>query len=189
MAVRRGKSTSYSGTQFHRNVEPADAGACRTQKTRCHETSGERVGLTLHMKLSPKLAIKSLALALGSFFLALPAATAGDAAAPGGERRERLQHGADRMAEELGLNESQKTQIKDLAQKERAELEALRGTGAQDKEAKRSQAQAIRDKYRDQRHAILTPDQRAKAEKMKGKFEKHRDRKDRRDDRREKPVS
>jgi protein CpxP len=138
------------------------------------------------MKFNPKLALKSLALALGSFFITLPAATAGDDSAPGGERRERLQHGADRMADELGLNETQKAQIKELAQKEKAELDALRSTAAQDKEAKRSQAQAVREKYREQRHAILTPDQRVKADKMKEKLEKHRDRKERREERRDK---
>jgi protein CpxP len=135
------------------------------------------------MKFNPKLALKSLALALGSLFLAFPVALAGDEAAPGGERRERLQHGADRMAEELGLSDAQKGQIKELAQKEKAELDALRGSEVQDKEGRRAQARAIREKYREQRHAILTPEQRVKADKMREKFEKGRDRMDRRGER------
>jgi len=151
--------------------------------------AGELRVLRSNMKFNPKLALKSLALALGSLFITLPAATAGDEAAPGGERRERLQQGADRMAEELGLNETQKAQIKELAQKERAELETLRASGGQDKQAKRAQAEAIREKYREQRHAILTPEQRAKADKMKHKFEKRRDRMERREERREKAGS
>ncbi len=137
------------------------------------------------MKLSPKLALKSLAIALGSLFITLPAGMAGDGAAPGGERRERLHQGAERLADELGLNEDQKARLKELAQQERAELEAVRSATV-DKDAKRAQAQAIREKYRTQRHAILTPEQRAKADKMKDKFEKRRDRMERREDRREK---
>lgn len=138
------------------------------------------------MKPSPRIALKCLALALGSLFLSLTAGNAGEPAAPGGERRERLQQGADRMADELGLNETQRARIKELAQQEKAELDALRDNTAVAKEDRRAKAMEIREKYRAQRHAVLTPEQQAKAEKMRGKFEKHRDRMERREERREK---
>lgn len=135
------------------------------------------------MKFSPKIALKSLAVALGAVFLSLPA-TAGENA--GGERRERLQQGADRMADELGLSDEQRASIKGLAQQEKTELDALRDNTALTKEARQTQKHAIREKYHAQRQAVLTPEQRAKAEKMRGKFEKHRDRMERREERRQK---
>jgi Spy/CpxP family protein refolding chaperone len=138
------------------------------------------------MKPSPRIALKSLAVALGAIFLSLPAAGVAGEPAPGGERRERLQQGADRMADELGLNETQRAKIKELAQQEKAELDALRDNAAVAKEDRKAKAHEIREKYRAQRHAVLTPEQQAKAEKMRGKFEKHRDRMERREERREK---
>jgi len=138
------------------------------------------------MKFSPKLALKCLAVALGTVFITLPAATATEEAAPGGERRERLQQGADRMAEELGLNDEQKVKIKELARQEKAELDALRDNPALTKEARQAQKHDIREKYRAQRLAVMTSEQRAKAEKMRGRLEKHRDRMERREERREK---
>ena len=138
------------------------------------------------MKPSPKIALRSLAVALGAIFLSLPAVAEPGGAAPGGERRERLQQGADRMADELGLNETQRAKIKELAQQEKSELDALRDNAAVSKEDRRAKAMEIREKYRGQRQAVLTPEQQAKAEKMRGKFEKHRDRMERREERREK---
>lgn len=149
-----------------------------------HETFGNEGRLTPHMKFSPKLALKSLAVALGAVFLSLPA-TAGESA-PGGERRERLHQGAERMADELGLSEQQRASIKELAQQEKAELDALRENTALTKEARQTQKHAIREKYHAQRQAVLTPEQRAKADKMRGKFEKHRERMERREERRQK---
>ena len=146
------------------------------------ETFGKEGRLTPHMKFSPKIALKSLAVALGAVFLSL-SATAGEN--PGGERRERLQQGADRMADELGLSDTQRTQIQELARQERAELDALRDT-ALAKEDRKAKAHEIREKYRAQRQAVLTPEQRTKADKMRGKFEKHRDRMERREERRQK---
>lgn len=140
------------------------------------------------MKPSPKFALKSLALALGALFLHLPAVSAGEAAG-GGERRERLQQGADRMAEELGLTDAQRAQIQDLARQEKSELDALRANTALTKEARHEQKKALREKYRAQRHALLTPEQQAKAEKMRGKFEKRRDRMEKWQERREKPAN
>ncbi len=146
---------------------------------RAKPSKTKRVSLRI-MKFSPKIALKSLAVALGAVFLSLPA-TAGEN--PGGERRERLQQGADRMAGELGLSETQRNQIQELARQEKAELDALRDA-APAKEDRRAKAHEIREKYRAQRQAVLTPDQRAKADKMRGKFAKHRDRMERREERR-----
>jgi Spy/CpxP family protein refolding chaperone len=68
-----------------------------------------------------------------------------------------------------------------INQQEKAELDALRDNAAVAKEDRRAQAKAIHEKYRDQRHSILTPEQRTKADSMRGKMEKRRDRMERRE--------
>jgi periplasmic protein CpxP/Spy len=130
-----------------------------------------------------------LCLVLAAPFASLPVLRAADAPPPppAGERHERMKEGADRMAEALGLNEEQKTKMKALFQQEKAELDALRTSAGDNKEGARAQAQEIRKKYREQRLAVMTPEQRAKAEEMQGKMEKGKERRERREDRAEKP--
>jgi len=125
-----------------------------------------------------------LILALGATLAALPALRAADKpAGPGGERRERMQEMGDRLGDELGLTADQKAKIKELNQKEKAEVEALRADTSMSKEDRRTKMQAIHKSYQEQRQALMTPEQRAKADKMRDGMEKRRER---REDRREK---
>ncbi len=122
----------------------------------------------------------SLVVALGAALLSLPVLQAEEIPADG-RREMRREKMGERMADELGLTADQKTQMKALNQQEKAELDALRdGAGAnEDKHAKQ---EAIRKSYRDKRQALMTPEQREKAGKMRGKMEK------RREDRADKPA-
>jgi protein CpxP len=122
-----------------------------------------------------------LFLVLATTLSSLPALRAGDTPSPAGERREKMKEGGDRMAEALGLNEDQKAKMKALFEQEKAELDALRAGASDNKEALKGQAQEIRKKYREQRLALMTPEQRVKAEEMRGKMEKRGDRMEKRE--------
>ncbi len=98
---------------------------------------------------------------------------------PPGERRERM---AERMAEKLGLSEDQKARMKAIGDQERAEIEALHNDTSLSKDDRRAKGKAIHEKYKAQRDAVLTPEQRAKADKMR---EHMKERRERREDRRE----
>ncbi|HEX2862857.1 MAG TPA: hypothetical protein VHN79_14515 [Lacunisphaera sp.] len=129
----------------------------------------------------------ALLLVLGSTLCVSPVLRAGDSdKIPGGERRERLGENAGRLAGALGLTEDQKVRMQAIGEQEKAELEALRARAAGDKEALKAQAKEIRQKYREQRQAILTPEQRTKAETARKKGDRRRDRMERREERREK---
>lgn len=93
---------------------------------------------------------------------------------PKGEMREKM---GDRMADKLGLTDDQKSRMKEINAQERAEMEALRSAGQAEQADRRAKAQAIHEKYRAQRDAILTPEQRAKAESMREKWEQRGERK------------
>ncbi len=115
---------------------------------------------------------------LGALLAALPAAYAADepAAPPSPEaRRERMEKAADRMTDELGLNDDQKAKWKTIGQQERAELKTLHDNAALSQEDRRAQAGEIHKKFKDQRDALLTPDQKAKADKMRERFEKRQE--------------
>lgn len=114
---------------------------------------------------------RSLLLALSAMLLAsLPALRAADQGRPDGpppgERRERM---GDRMAEALGLNDDQKAKMKAIGDQERAEMQALRDDASLAKEDRRAKAQAIHEKYKTQRDALLTPEQKAKADQFREK--------------------
>jgi len=114
-----------------------------------------------------------LILTFAALLAALPTLSLADETAPSG-RREKMQAGADRMAEELGLSDDQRAKLKPLFEQERAELEVLRADTSLTKEERRAKAGVIHRKYREQREAILTPEQRAKADKMRENFAKRR---------------
>src|SRR6478736_2448129 len=111
-------------------------------------------------------------LTFAALLAALPTLSRAAEPAPEG-RREKVQAGADRMAEELGLTADQRAKLKPLFEQERAELEALRADTTIAKEDRRAKAGVIHKKYRELREAILTPEQRAKAAKMRENFGKH----------------
>ena len=133
------------------------------------------------MKTSSQSSRSSLVFALGALLATLPAAyaataTAAPSTAPSPEgRRERMEKAGDRMAEELGLTDDQKAKWKALGAQERSELDALKGNASLTKDDRHAQAGEIHKKYRDQREAILTPEQKAKADKMRARMEKHRE--------------
>jgi Spy/CpxP family protein refolding chaperone len=56
-------------------------------------------------------------------------------------------------------------------------MEALRKSGQAEQEDRRAKVQAIHEKYRAQRDAILTPEQRVKAENMREKWQERGERK------------
>ena len=99
---------------------------------------------------------------------------AADESAPA-SRREKMQEGADRLADELGLTADQRAKMKPLFEQERAEIDALRADTSIAREDRRAKAGAIHKKYRELRDALLTPEQKAKADKMRADMGKHRD--------------
>ena len=112
-------------------------------------------------------------LALAAVLAAVPTFVRADEPAPE-DRRERMKEGGRRMADELGMSADQREKWKSYAEQERAELDALKADTAVAKEARRAKAGEIHKKYRDLRQAVLTPEQRVKADQMRERMEKHR---------------
>ncbi|GAA4052832.1 hypothetical protein GCM10022409_44710 [Hymenobacter glaciei] len=82
-------------------------------------------------------------------------------------------HKAGKMAKELGLNADQETKVEQLLlarQQESATLKAKYGT---DRKAGRTEMKAAHDRYETQLKAILTPEQYAKMDKLKGEHHGH----------------
>ena len=125
------------------------------------------------MKQSPRRYHPGLILTFAALLAAVPTLTRAEESAPSA-RREKMQKEADRMADELGLSTEQRAKLKPLFEQERAELEALRENTGLTKEDRRSKAGEIHRKYRELRGAILTPEQRAKADQMRDNFGKRR---------------
>lgn len=122
----------------------------------------------------------SLTFAIGMMLASLPAAFAeAEAAPPSPEaRRERMEKAGDRLAEELGLSDDQKTKWKAIGAQEKSELDALRKDTTLAKEDRRAKAGEIRKKYKAQRDALLTPEQKAKADKFRERMEKRMERRE-----------
>ena len=124
-----------------------------------------------------------LIVALGAALLSLPAIQAEDVPSrgpgggrPEGKRQMRPENMGERMggrmAAELGLTEEQQAKMKELNQAERAELQALRESAAPAMKEHRAKAEAIHKGYMEKRQALMTPEQREKAGKMREKMEK-----------------
>lgn len=74
------------------------------------------------------------------------------------------------MREKLGLSDEQVTKIKAIFEAEAQEIRALRkDDNAPPSPEKREQMKGIREKYKAQVDAVLTPEQREKAEAMRAK--------------------
>jgi periplasmic protein CpxP/Spy len=159
------------------------------EKCTSGETGGGEARLSPRTNYPMKNQRIGLLLLIGATLAALPALRAADKEIPQGERRERMQQGAERMAEALDLTEAQKAKMKEISQREKAELDALRDSAIGAKEEHRAKAKAIHEKYRAERHALMTPEQQAKAEKMREKrgdmMEKRSERMEKRKERRE----
>jgi Spy/CpxP family protein refolding chaperone len=114
-----------------------------------------------------------LILTFAALLAALPTLGVAEETAPSA-RREKMREGAGRLADELNLTDDQRAKMKPLFEQERAELEALKADTSLAKEERRAKARAVHRKYRDLRDALLTPEQRAKAEKLRENFGKRR---------------
>ncbi len=91
---------------------------------------------------------------------------------PAGERRGpgMMANAADRLkqlSEALGLTDEQKTQITPILTEEVAALKAIYDDKSLDRPAQREKMKAVRDSFAGKIEAILTPDQKAKFEKLK----------------------
>ncbi|RYY90537.1 MAG: hypothetical protein EOO15_02285 [Chitinophagaceae bacterium] len=90
-----------------------------------------------------------------------------------GERKEHRKDHRKDMAQ-LNLSADQKTKLKAIHQREKAEMDALRSNTALSQEQRRTQAQQVREKYRAEMKTILTPEQQQKAEQMREEVKDHR---------------
>jgi Spy/CpxP family protein refolding chaperone len=132
--------------------------------------------LPVDMNTPTKRYRPSLMFAIGALLAGLPAAYAEETAAPAGEtRREKMEKGGDRLADALGLSDDQRAKFKVINEQERAELKTLRSDTTLSDEDRRAKAGGVRQKFKDQRDALLTPEQKAKADKMHARMEKRRD--------------
>lgn len=73
------------------------------------------------------------------------------------------------MREKLGLSDEQVTKLKAIFEAEAQEIKALRKDGGEPTPEKREQMKAIREKTKAEVDAVLTPEQREKAEAMRAK--------------------
>lgn len=93
----------------------------------------------------------------------------------------RMEKMGEHMAKQLGLSVEQQTQIKAIREAARPQLEAIRNDATLTREQKRAQAQAIQKDTQAKVDALLTPEQRTKAqamrEKAKQRAKEHREHK------------
>jgi Spy/CpxP family protein refolding chaperone len=75
-----------------------------------------------------------------------------------GDKQERRQD-----MKELNLSADQKTKLKDIHSREKAEMEALRNNTALTDEQRKTQRKQVHEKYVAERKALLTPEQQKKA--------------------------
>ncbi|ADI83719.1 hypothetical protein KIP69_04495 [Geobacter sulfurreducens] len=72
-----------------------------------------------------------------------------------------------RMERHLGLTEEQKTAIAPILAEENGEMKAVRDDASLNRTQKREKMREIRDRYHDRIGAILTPEQRQKADEAR----------------------
>lgn len=122
------------------------------------------------MKRSNEILVVAVALAAAVF---LPNVNAAQDKAPPAEGRRgdpaQQERRGQRMAEELGLSADQKAQIKAINQSYRPQLDALRDDQALSREQRREKAKALNQEREAKVDAILTPEQRTKAQAMREK--------------------
>ena len=123
----------------------------------------------------------NLALA-GLALLAVPVLRAADQP-PGDkadrhERREEMRENLKKMAKELNLTADQKSKIEAIHQQTHEALKALHDDTTLNEEQKHAKAKELRKSMEEQVHAILTPEQQAKAKELREKHGKHGDKGD-----------
>ncbi len=123
------------------------------------------------MKRSNEILVLAVALAAAVF---VPNINAAQEKAPKGEGRRDPAAAQARMAEKLGLSADQQAKIKALHEQERAQGEALRADQTLSREQKMEKRKALREATVQQVDAILTPEQRTKAQEMRSKMRENR---------------
>ena len=83
------------------------------------------------------------------------------------DRAVKMNRQSDNMTEQLGLNPAQQEQVKNIREKYRAQMQALRTNTALSQVERRTQMKSIADKQHSEISAILTPEQRTKMEAMR----------------------
>jgi Spy/CpxP family protein refolding chaperone len=77
------------------------------------------------------------------------------------------QHVFDRMAQQLNLNDQQKTQVQSLMQNQRQQAQAIRQDASLTPEQKRDKFQQLRKSNHQQMLGILTPEQQQKFQQLR----------------------
>lgn len=140
------------------------------------------------MKRSNEILVVAVALAAAVF---VPNVNAAQEKGPKGDGRRgdpaaMQERRAQHMAEALGLSADQQAKIKAIHEQERAQIEALRADQSLSREQKMEKRKALRESTVQQVDAVLTPEQRPKAQAMREKarerMKEHGDRKGHRPD-------
>ena len=127
--------------------------------------------------------LKLLLLTLGTVACTLPLIQAEDttpapAGGPPAEHREEFgRHGkerGDRIFKELGLTADQQAKMKAFGEEQKAAAEALRADTSLTSEQKKEKRTQIWQDFKTKREAVLTPEQKKKADEMREKFKEHR---------------
>lgn len=111
-----------------------------------------------------------LAVALAAAFITPNLFADETAAGPAAGRRKEIRQ---EVAAKLDLTDAQKASMQSIAEKQRAELQALKADTGLSKEQKREKAKEIMQKYRAERQAVLTPEQQAKMDELQASHPKH----------------
>jgi Spy/CpxP family protein refolding chaperone len=81
--------------------------------------------------------------------------------------QQKADHGAAKMAKELGLNADQEARIEKILLARQQELKPLKEKYGQDRKAGQSEMKAVKDRYKAQIKEVLTAEQYAKYEQLK----------------------
>lgn len=119
------------------------------------------------MKLITQYLPAGRILALSAILAAVPAARAADETAPAAGHKAHRGKMAERMATQLGLNDDQRSKMKALSEQEKAEAKAIHDDTSLDSETRRAKMKDLHQKYVGERQALMTPEQREKADKMR----------------------
>lgn len=124
------------------------------------------------MKRSQEVLLFAAALAVAALVPSLNAQEGPPAdKGPRGPRPPRMEMMGERMAKQLGLSEDQKTQIKAINESYRPQFDALRDDASLTKEQRREKLQALQKERVGKVDAVLTPEQRTKAQEMRAKHQ------------------
>lgn len=122
-----------------------------------------------------KNTLKLILLLAGAIVLAAPVLRAAEPAAPSSDRPDRPERqgpGAmmDRAAKDLGLTADQEAKWKEIGQREKTAMDALRKDSTLSREDKRAKAREAGKPFADERRAILNSDQQKKFDDMRAKM-------------------